>query len=264
MIQIVAEAGVNHDGSWEKALDLVDIAKYAGADAVKFQIFNAETCQGKYRDILKPLQLSNEAHKAVKAHCDEVGIRYMASCFDCPAVDFAIDLGCDVIKVGSGELTNHKLISYIARRGLPMILSTGMATLAEVDAAVMVYGNNDGPDFMLLHCVSNYPTAVEHCNMLAIRTLQWEFDCEVGFSDHTVCWMQPTVAALALGAVMLEKHFTYDHRAEGPDHHMSLQPAELKEYVYQVRRMEQMLGDGKKVLQPGEAEMQKVARGRWS
>lgn len=261
--KVIAEVGVNHDGSWEKALDLVDAAKAAGADYAKFQIFDAQTCKGKYRDILAPLQLSYDAHRAIKAHCDEVGIAYLASCFDRSAVDFVSTLGIGVVKVGSGEITNIDLISHIAESKLNLILSTGMSTLFDVEVAVDEYLCALGQQITLLHCVSNYPTELRHCNMRAITTLQNQFNCEVGLSDHTEGWVSTVPAALALGATMLEKHLTYDRAAAGPDHHMSLDAFEFAEFVRCVRQTELMLGDGVKKLQPGEAEMQKVARGRW-
>ncbi len=261
-VQIIAEAGVNHDGKWERALDLVDIAKEAKADFVKFQIFNAETCKGPYREILKPLQLSYAHFTAIKAHCDEVGIKFMASCFDCAAVDFVDSIGCDVVKVGSGEITNYRLIERVANSGMELILSTGMSTLEDVQTAVGGFLINDGNDITLLHCVSNYPTAAEHCNLRAINTLRDIFQTRVGFSDHTLGF-DAMVAAVAMGAEVIEKHFTYHNPGAGPDHHMSLSPENLRGYVATIRRTEMMLGTGVKILQPGETEMQKIARGRW-
>lgn len=263
MTIIVAEAGINHDGRLETALRLVDIARAGAADAVKFQIFNAETCKGPYREILRPLQLSLAEFTKIKAHCDDVGIRFMASCFDCAAVDFVRDLGLDTVKIGSGEITNFKLIEYVAMSGLNMILSTGMSTLDDVAKAIERFEGGGGDDFTLLHCVSNYPTKIRHCNLRAITTLKEEFGCQVGFSDHTA-GLSAAVPATAIGACLIEKHFTYDRKAQGPDHRMSLAPEELAYYVRAVRLTEEMLGAGEKILQPGEEEMQKIARGRWS
>ncbi|MDB4552340.1 N-acetylneuraminate synthase family protein [bacterium] len=262
--KVIAEIGVNHDGDWQKALDLVDAAQASGADYAKFQIFNSETCKGEYRDILRPLQLSYDAHRAIKAHCDEIGIRYLASCFDRAAVDFVISLGCHTVKIGSGEMTNGDLIKYVAEKQLALILSTGMATADEVSEAVNKYLWSGGKELTLLHCVSNYPTKLEHCNMMVLAWMKNTFRWPVGFSDHTLGWISTVPAAMALGATVLEKHLTYSSKAEGPDHHMSLEPFDFSEFVRCVRKTEVMLGDGIKRLQPGEAEMQKVARGRWN
>ncbi len=256
-VMVIAEAGVNHDGKWERALDLVDIAKEAKADAVKFQIFNADTCNGPYREILKPLKLNYAQFTAIKAHCDDVGIRFMASCFDCAAVDFVADLGCDTVKIGSGEITNYRLLDHARLSGLHVILSTGMSTPEDVCAAV-----NALDEYTLLHCVSLYPTPRELCNLKAITTLKQTFRRRVGLSDHTLGRFA-AVMAVALGAEVIEKHFTHDKGASGPDHSMSLSPQDIGAYVQAIRLSESMLGTGVKALQPGEAEMQKIARGRW-
>lgn len=262
MTFIVAEAGVNHDGRLDQALRLVDIAKAAGADYIKFQIFDAASCKGPMRSTLAPLQLPWGEFRIIKAHCANSGIRFLASVFSCSDVDFIVDLGCSRGKVGSGELTNLKLIRHMGHAGLEMILSTGMATLDEIETALAEFQLAGGQKFTLLHCVSNYPTQLEHCNLRAIETLREEFRCPVGFSDHTLTsWA--AIAAVSLGAVMLEKHFTYDMQAPGPDHRMSLQPDVLRDYVQTVRLTEKILGTGEKVLQPGEEKMRETARGRW-
>ena len=261
-VTVIAEAGVNHDGKLSKALELVDIAKDSGSDYVKFQIFNAETCKGPYREILKPLQLTYDDFRKIKAHCDLKEIKFMASVFDEDAVYFVESLGCEVVKIGSGEITNLKLIKRVACTDMELILSTGMSTLKEVQDAVNMFLINDGADITLLHCVSNYPTLPEHCNLRAIETLRETFQTPMGFSDHTL-GSDAMVASVAMGAEVIEKHFTYDILAVGPDHHMSLSPVKFREYVARVRITESMLGTGEKILQPGEEEMKKIARGRW-
>ncbi len=257
-VLVIAEAGVNHDGNLSRALQLVEIAHDAKADVVKFQIFTASTCHGAYKDILAPLSLTYDEHRQIKAHAERLGLRYLASCFDVAAVDFVADMGCEYAKLASSEITNYPLIRHVVNKGLKPIISTGMSVWHEVASAYAITGT-----CLLLHCVSNYPTAPEHCNLAAIPAMAADFDCPVGFSDHTLGF-DAMVAAVAIGAVAIEKHFTYDPTATGPDHHMSLSPENLRGYVAGVRRTEAMLGTGEKVLQPGEAEMQKIARGRWT
>lgn len=256
-VYMIAEAGVNHDGRLDRALDLIDIAKAAGADAVKFQLFNAATCKGPMRSVLAPLELSKDAHRTLYVNCQALGIDYMASCFDPEQVDFVKELGCQTLKIGSGELTNKALLQKADASGLAVILSTGMSERADIaDALEIVF------DPVLLHCVSAYPVPLEHANLRAIQRMRKAFPVKVGFSDHTI-GTQAMIAAVALGACVMEKHFTYDKRASGPDHHMSAAPAELKDYVYTLRLTEAMLGDGEKRVMPCEERVLKVARGRW-
>lgn len=260
---IIAEAGINHCGDWLRALDLVDAAHAAGADAVKFQIYHADTMLHGDRKTLKACELSDAAHRAVKAHCDEIGIQWMASCFDEAAVDLCVELGASIIKVGSGEITNLPLMAHIGRTGRRLILSTGMSELDDIFQAVAAFKAAGGvkDDLALLHCVSNYPTSPQHCNLKAMFTLRRNFTCPVGFSDHTAGLGAAAVAAVAMGASIIEKHFTV--RPDCPDAAVSLSAEELRVYVAAIRNAESMLGTGEKVLQPGELQMLRKARGRW-
>jgi N-acetylneuraminate synthase/N,N'-diacetyllegionaminate synthase len=272
---VIAEAGVNHDGKLGQALQLVDAAAEAGADAVKFQLFRVEeqisgvaptadyqqkhTGATTMTEMAKSYDLAWEAHREIAAHCRMRGIVYMASCFDPQAVDFYLGLGGLAIKVGSGEITNLPLLGHMARTGRPVLLSTGMSTLEEVAAAVdHLRRGGDGP-LALFHCTSNYPTAPAAVNLRVIQTLAQAFGVPVGFSDHT-SGSAVASAAVALGACMIEKHFTIDRGLPGPDHAMSLDPGELRQFVTSVREAEAALGSGIKYLQPGEAEVQRVAR----
>lgn len=259
---IIAEAGVSHNGQWTRALDLCDMAKSCGADAVKFQVYHADTMLHGDRDLLKRCELPDTAHRAVKAHCDEIGIEWMASCFDVQAVVLCAYLGAKRIKVGSGEITNLPMLEHIGKIGKPLILSTGMSDLTDVFKASMAYRDGGGhrEGLTLLHCVSNYPTEPEHCNLKAIDVLRRNFFGPVGFSDHTV-GHEAAVAAVALGARVIEKHIMLD--ADCPDVAVSLGPEDFAHYVHAIRATEVMLGSGAKVLQPGEGEMRKRARGRW-
>ena len=275
-VYIIAEAGVNHNGKLEKALELIDVAYAAGANAVKFQLFNVKeqvskgTNNAPYQrrgtgkksmiDMAKSYDFPWEEHKILVAHCNEVGIKYMSSCFSKKAVDFFInDLGGDCIKVGSGELTNHPLLRYMSKTGKPIILSTGMSTLEDVrDAVIAIRANGISP-LILLHCVSNYPATAKEINLNAINTLASEFNVPVGYSDHSE-GNNASIAAVALGAKVIEKHFTTDKSLPGPDHAISLEPKELEEFVKAIRMTEEMLGNGIKKPTEAEKKMQIYAR----
>ncbi len=272
---IIAEAGVNHDGRIDQALQLVDVARDAGADAVKFQLFRVEeqisgvaptaayqkehTGATTMVEMAKSYDLPWEAHREIAAHCRKRGIAYMASCFDPQAVDFYLQLSEAPIKVGSGEITNLPLLRHMARTGRPILLSTGMSTLAEVAGAVDLVRQSGPSPLILFHCVSNYPTTPETANLRVMPVLAQAFDVPVGFSDHTTGFVV-AAAAVALGAALIEKHFTTDRTLPGPDHAMSLGPEELKHFVQGVRDIEAAMGSGVKQLQPGELEVQRVAR----
>lgn len=300
---VIAEAGVNHNGSTERALALVDAAADAGADAVKFQTFRAEklarrgapkadyqTANGAEGEdqlaMLKALELDDAAHRAVAARCVTRGIAFLSSPFDEDSLDFlARDIGVDRIKLGSGELTNGPLLLRAARSGLPLILSTGMATLGEVEAALalLAFGytapNDAAPGraafaaawndpharrrlaerVTLLHCTTEYPSPPEDANLRGMDTLHAAFSLDVGFSDHTQGIMMP-VAAVARGASVIEKHFTLDRALPGPDHKASLEPAELAAMVAAIRAVEMALGDGVKAPRPSECANIPVAR----
>ncbi len=272
---MVAEAGVNHDGSPDKALCLVDAAKAAGADAVKFQMFRAAdlvTAQAtpatyqrrgsgssSQREMLARLELAPEAFERIKRRCDEQEIFFLATPFGLKEVARVQALGAVAIKIASTDLSHSQLVDAAMSTGLPLILSTGAATEEEIHAAVERVGAGGAHDRLtLLHCVSCYPTPLEAANLGAIGRLAQTFHVPCGLSDHTTetrigAW------AVAAGACMLEKHFTLDPSAPGPDHAMSLGPAQLAEYVSAVRRAEQAMGDGGYGMTSAEADVRLVA-----
>ena len=272
---IIAEAGVNHNGSLERALRLVDAAHAAGADGVKFQLFRGEeqasrgaptaeyqrehTGSDSMLDMAQSYDLLWDAQRVIAAHCREVDIVYLASCFDQLAVDFLISLGGECIKVGSGEITNYPLLAHMATTGKPILLSTGMSTLQDVAGAVeYIRAHGDSP-LVLFQCVSNYPADPGTINLRAMHTLAQAFNVPVGYSDHTL-GSAVAVAAVALGACMVEKHFTLDKTLPGPDHAMSLDPAELRDFVAAIRTAQVALGNGVKRPHPGELATRTVAR----
>jgi N-acetylneuraminate synthase len=297
---VIAEAGVNHGGSIGTALGLVDAAAGAGADAVKFQTFRTDALTTRQAhmaayqsralgggasqsDMLRKLELSEEAHVQIAARCREQGIGFMSTAFDPESLAFVAGFETPALKVGSGDLTNAPLLLQTAALGRPILLSTGMSTLAEVEAALGVlaaglvgkgtpslsefeaaFASDEGQAALaeritLLHCVSDYPAPIEQTNLLAMRTLNQAFGLPVGYSDHTL-GISVALAAVALGAVVLEKHFTLDRSLPGPDHAASLEPGELRSMVEGIREVEQSLGHGRKVPQPCEMETRDVAR----
>ena len=272
---VIAEAGVNHNGKLNRALKLVDAAVAAGADGVKFQLYRAEeqaskaaetaeyqkktTGSKKLLDLAQSYDLPWEEHHTIAQHCRDAGIIYMASCFDTRAVDFLLGLGGECIKVGSGEITNYPLLAYMAGTGKPILLSTGMCTLQDVsDALAQIHENGDSP-VLLFQCSSSYPADPASVNLRAMSLMARQFDVPVGFSDHTT-GIIASVAAVAMGASMIEKHFTLDKNLPGPDHAMSLNPEELREFVAAVRTAQAALGDGVKQPHPSEIETRTVAR----
>jgi N-acetylneuraminate synthase/N,N'-diacetyllegionaminate synthase len=291
---IIAEAGVNHNGSLELAKKLIDEAVKAGVDAIKFQTFKAENLvtphaeQAKYQtenigkkesqyDMLKRLELRYEDFRELKKYCDSRGIIFLSTPHSSKEdVDLVTEL-CPAIKVGSGDLTNLPILTYIAKKWKPIILSTGMSTLDEVREAVETIVPINA-NLILLHATTNYPTPLAEVNLRAIETLRRAFGLPVGYSDHTV-GINVSIAAVALGACVIEKHFTLDKTMEGPDHKASLEPLELKALVDGVRSVEKRLGkgessetiigelnisgalgDGVKRPTPSESETAKVAR----
>jgi N-acetylneuraminate synthase len=272
---IIAEAGVNHDGKVEDAHRLVDAAAEAGADAVKFQTFDAEAlatadapkaayqiettgAAESQRDMLKKLELPRDAHAALKAHCEQRGLVFLSTPFDSGSIEFLARLGVLAFKTPSQEIINLPYLRQIARHRRPMIVSTGNSTMAEVDAAVMTIEPERAP-FALLHCVSQYPAAAETANLRAMATLRAAYDVPVGFSDHTLGTAVP-IAAAALGASIVEKHYTLDRGRAGPDHRASLEPSELAALVRDIRLAEAALGDGRKRPAAGEPELGRAAR----
>ncbi len=270
---VVAEAGVNHNGKLESAFQLVDIAKKAGADAVKFQTFisdrlatpdapKAEYQRGPEESqlqMIRNLELSFESFEKIRTYCEEAQILFMSTPFDEQSVDFLDALGVAAFKVASGEITNHSLLFHIAKKFKPIVLSTGMCYLHEVEEAVRVVKKSGNDQLVLLHCVSNYPTNPADVNLRAMQTLMAAFDVPVGFSDHTL-GTEVAIAAVGLGACLIEKHFTIDRNLPGPDHQMSLQPDELATLVRSIRLVEQALGTGVKEPAPSEFSNRIVAR----
>ena len=273
---VIAEAGVNHNGDLKMARALIDVAAEAGADAVKFQTFRADLLatsdapKAEYQlqttgdaesqfEMLRRLELSADAHRELQSYCNERGIIFLSTPFDEEAVDLLDELGVPAFKISSGDLTNSPLLEYVAGKGKPVILSTGMSELAELIEAVSVLNTAGCENPVLLHCVSNYPADASEVNLRAMQTMRSAFDVPVGFSDHTE-GIDVALAAVALGACVIEKHFTLDRTLPGPDHRASLEPAELRELVRSIRRVESALGNGRKVPSASEIETAKVAR----
>ena len=280
----IAEAGVNHNGSESMAMELVDVAAEAGADAIKFQTFSADklvnrgTATAAYQkeqtgsddqyELLRALELSEQMHRELKNRCDSRGIEFMSTPFDEEAALFLRDLGMRRYKIPSGEVSNLPFLRTLAATGLPLVLSTGMATLDEVRLAVDTLQearNNAGHHAPLeqvltvLHCTSNYPTRDEDVNLLAMRTMQQCLAVPVGYSDHTQ-GDRVALAAVAMGATMIEKHFTLDRSLPGPDHQASLEPAELAEMIGKIRQLEVCLGDGVKAPRESELPVRDLVR----
>jgi len=273
---IIAEAGVNHNGSIEIARQLIDAAAEAGADAVKFQTFQADQLVTKsapkaqyqlettpaeetQHEMLRKLELSIEAHRDLITHCEKKGLVFLSTPFDEESVDLLESLGVAALKIPSGELTNLPFVEHVARKNKPIILSTGMATLAEVEVAVTALRDAGNEAVILLQCVSNYPADPADVNLRAMVTMAQTFKVPVGYSDHTL-GHEVALAAAALGASIIEKHFTLDRNLPGPDQKASIEPEELRELVRSVRIVESALGDGKKKPAPSEADTAMIAR----
>lgn len=269
---IIAEAGVNHNGSPENALKLIDIAAASGANAVKFQTFRAEDLvtitapKAEYQqratgneqsqfEMLKALELTFDDFQTLYSHCQSKNIEFMSTPFDENSADELERIGMTTFKIPSGELTNHPLIRHISLKQKPVILSTGMANLEEINQAVEVIRSTGNSDFQLLHCVSDYPADPSTVNLRAMQSMRERFQTHVGLSDHTLGIHIP-IAAVAMGASCIEKHFTLDKSLPGPDHQASLDPEELHQMVRQIREVESAFGNGVKA--PAEAE-QKTA-----
>lgn len=271
---IIAEAGVNHNGRLDLALRLCDAAKEAGVDAVKFQTWKTEliitkgTKKAEYQEknlnnsddqftMLKKLELSYDNFQLVKQHCDEIGIQFLSTADEAESLSFLMELGMPFIKLGSGDITNIPYLRTVAKYGKPVILSTGMACLSEVAVAYDTLREAGAKDISILHCTTNYPCPMNEVNLRAMQTMKEAFKCKVGYSDHTM-GIEVPVAAVAMGAEIIEKHFTLDKKMEGPDHKASLDPEELKTMVTAIRHIEQALGDGIKQPNQSEREISKV------
>ena len=275
---IIAEAGVNHNGDLDLAKQLINAAADAGADLVKFQTFNANrqvTRTAKKADyqtqttsstesqhaMLRRLELTEEMHHQLIAHCLTQNIGFLSTGFDIESVDLLVSLGQECFKIPSGEITNLPYLRHIGQLGKTVILSTGMATLGEIEAAIEVLEQTGTPraKVTVLHCTTEYPTPMNEVNLRAMQSIHAAFDVEVGYSDHTE-GIEIAIAAVAMGASVIEKHFTLDRTFPGPDHQASLEPAELKAMVTAIRNIEIALGDGIKRLTPSEARNKPVAR----
>ena len=272
---IIAEAGVNHNGKFSLAKKMIDEAKNAGADAVKFQVFHAEqlvtktaekaayqkktTGNSSQYNMLKKLELTKDEFRKLAAYAKKKNIIFLASAFDKESVDFLYELKVPAFKIPSGEITNFSLLKHIARKGKPIIMSTGMSNLGEVDEAIKTMREEGAKDVVLLHCVSNYPAKVEETNLRAMETLGHTFGLPVGLSDHTVGITIP-IAAAALGAAIIEKHFTLGRKLPGPDHKASLEPKEMAEMIARIRNVERALGDGIKRPTKSEELVKKAVR----
>ena len=272
---VIAEAGVNHNGDVKLAHRLVEAAHEAGADAVKFQTFSADTLAtaaaekagyqnaatgaGSQRDMLRTLELHRTDFESLRDHSRDLGLIFLSSAFDETNVDVLHDLGVQAFKIPSGELTNTPLLRHIARKGRPVILSTGMATMDEVGDALTLLEDGGADGIVILHCVSAYPATDSDINLRAMKTLAKTFQRPVGLSDHSV-GTAIAIGACALSACMIEKHLTLDRNMLGPDHRASLEPAEFAEMASAIRRVEIALGDGRKEPKEAERETASVAR----
>lgn len=273
---IIAEAGVNHNGSLALAKKMVVVAKEAGADYVKFQTFIPQNLVSKFADkaeyqkkttgdtqsqlqMLEKLALTQKDFVELKAYCEEVGIGFISTPFDMESIAFLNELQMDFWKLPSGEITNLPYLEAIAHTGKKIVLSTGMCEMEEIEAAIEVLEKNGAGDIVVLHCNTEYPTPFKDVNLFAMRQMAEVLDKPVGYSDHTI-GIEVPIAATALGAVVIEKHFTLDKTMEGPDHAASLEPKELALMVSSIRNIEKALGDGKKQRTESEEKNRKVAR----
>lgn len=279
---IIAEAGVNHNGDLELAKKLVSAAAEAGADYVKFQTFKAQKivsrtavkAQYQQRNIndgdnsqyamLKQLEMPEEWHSQLIQYADELGIKFISSGFDPDSIDFLDRLGSPLFKIPSGEITNKPYLRHIAGKGKPVVLSTGMANMEEIKDAITVLCENgiSIDKITVLHCNTEYPTPMEDVNLKAMLTIQSELGVKIGYSDHTN-GIEVPIAAVALGATIIEKHFTLDRNLPGPDHKASLEPYELKAMVMAIRNIEKAVS-GNGIKEPSKSEMKNIAVARKS
>lgn len=284
MVLVIAEAGVNHNGDVSRAIEMIDAAHEAGADAVKFQTFSAErlvspmaakaayqareTGDGSQYAMLKALELSADAHHLLAERAGKLGIAFLSTPFDHEAAEFLISLGITHLKVPSGELTNHPFLRFLASKGRKMIVSTGMATLVEVEEAIAViadaravagFGEPLADVLTILHCTSSYPARIDDVHLRKMRTIATATGLPVGYSDHSLSLAVPA-AAVALGATIIEKHFTLDRELPGPDHKASLEPRQLAQMIAMVREVEVALGSDVKEPVTAELEVRDVAR----
>ena len=277
-VLIIAEAGVNHNGSLETAKQLVDVASEAGAEMVKFQTFSADRLvtisenKAEYQNqtigasesqhaMIRKLELTREMHEDIIAYCKQCNIEFFSTGFDTQSIDMLVDLGLEQFKIPSGEITNLPYLRHIGKFGKPVILSTGMAILGEIEAAldVLETSGTQRKNITVLHCNTEYPTPMEDVNLKAMLAIRDAFGVKIGYSDHTL-GTEVSVAAVAMGATVVEKHFTLDRTLPGPDHKASLEPEELKAMVKAIRNIEQALGDGIKRPSPSELKNKPIVR----
>lgn len=274
-IFIIAEAGVNHNGSIELAKALIDVAAESGADAVKFQTFNADKLvtksaqkanyqkkssgiESSQYEMLRKLELSKNAHQILIEYCKEKKIIFLSTPFDIESIDLLNSFGINLFKIPSGEITNLPFLRYLGALGKEIILSTGMSDLLDIDNAlkILIQSGTHKEKISLLHATTEYPCPIDEVNILAIQTLRDHFGTKVGYSDHTQ-GLEVPIAAAALGASVIEKHFTLNREMEGPDHKASLEPLELKSMVKSIRLIEQAMGDG--IKRPTKSEIKNMA-----
>ena len=275
-VTIIAEAGVNHNGSLEMAKEMARVAKECGADIIKYQTAVPELVVSRFAekaayqkqttdaaesqlDMIRKLHFSFDGHRELKKYCDKIGIQYLSAPFDIPSVRFLASLELPLLKIPSGEITNLPYLEEVGRTKIPVLLSTGMSTLNEITDALGILDDNGCPEATVLHCNTQYPTPYADANLSAMLELFDQFGLPVGLSDHTPGW-ECDVAAAVLGATVIEKHFTLDKSLPGPDQKASLDPAEFKAMVDAVRHVEAALGDGRKHVTASEAPNKPVAR----
>jgi len=275
---IIAEAGVNHNGSMGSAKRLIDVAVEVGADYVKFQTFKAETLvtqsadKAEYQkeltgedetqfDMIKKLELDRKAHEELMDYCVQKGIKFLSTAFDHDSIDLLAELNILLYKIPSGEITNLPYLRHIGGKGKPIIMSTGMSTLDEVRDAlnVLIESGAKKDKITILHCNTEYPTPMEDVNLKAMLTIRDELGVNIGYSDHTL-GIEVPIVAVAMGATVIEKHFTLDRNLPGPDHAASLEPHELKEMVSAIRNIEKAIGNGMKKPSPSEIKNIPIVR----
>jgi N,N'-diacetyllegionaminate synthase len=275
---IIAEAGVNHNGDIALAKKLIDIAAESGADFVKFQTLNAsrmvtaKAAKARYQilateeyesqhDMLRKLELTEDNHKELIAHSLQKNIKFFSTGFDIQSIDLLINLGQEIFKIPSGEITNLPLLRHIGRQQKPIILSTGMSSFDEIESALLALEESGVKrnEITVLQCTTAYPTPISDVNLLAMKSIKDRFNVSVGYSDHTL-GIEIPIAAVALGATIIEKHFTLDRTLPGPDHKASLEPMELKAMIDGIRNVELAMGNGIKRIMPSEIENLPIAR----
>ena len=274
-VMIIAEAGVNHNGSIELAKKLIDVAAEAGADFVKFQTFKAETLvtqtadKAEYQkeitdtdesqfEMIKELELDRKTHEELIDHCKQIDIQFLSTAFDHDSIDLLDELNIPLFKIPSGEITNLPYLRHIGKMGKPIIMSTGMSTLDEVHNAlnILIESGAEKEQITILHCNTEYPTPMKDVNLKAMLTIKDELGVNIGYSDHTL-GIEVPIAAVAMGAAVIEKHFTLDRNMSGPDHAASLEPEELKAMVAAIRNIEKAMGGGEK--KPSSSETKNIA-----